>query len=256
VSALAGKRIVITRAAAQAAGLGRTLADLGAQPIYLPTVEIAPMDDYEALDRALRCLDKYQWLVFTSANAVAIFWERLGDGRLPSLKVAAIGPATAQALEKRSVRPALVPEEYVAEAVAAALGEVAGQWFLWPRAESAREGLADELGRRGAIVHEIPVYRTLPAAPAPAGLREVGRGVDAITFASASAARNFAALAAGGLAAAVDQAVMACIGPVTAQAAREAGLRVDVVAATYTTDGLVAALAEHFAAAGRDAEFS
>jgi uroporphyrinogen III methyltransferase/synthase len=248
--ALAGKRIVITRARAQAAGLGRKLADAGAQPIFLPAIEIAPMDDYEALDRALRCLANYQWLVFTSANGVEHFWAHLSDGRLPALKVAAIGPATARALEKRGVQPALVPDEYVAEAVAAGLGEVTGLWFLWPRAEAAREALADELGRRGAIVHEIPVYRTLPAAPDPAGLSELRRGVDAITFASASAARNFAALAADGAAAAVEKAAIACIGPVTARAAREAGLRVDVVAATYTTEGLVAALAEHFARNG------
>lgn len=241
-------------ARAQAAGLGRKLADRGAQPIYLPAIEIAPMDDYEALDRALRCLASYQWLVFTSANGVEYFWARLGDEHLSPLKVAAIGPATARALEQRGVQPALVPDEYVAEAQAAGLGEVARQWFLWPRAKAAREALADELGRRGAIVHEIPVYRTLPPVPDAAGLSEVRRGVDAITFASASAARNFAALAGDGPTAAVEGAAVACIGPVTAQAAREAGLRVDVVVATYTTDGLVAALAEHFARDGNKPE--
>jgi uroporphyrinogen-III synthase len=257
-SSLTGKRIVITRPKAQAAALADKLAALGAEPIIFPTIQIAPVDDYAPLDAALGQLGQYQWIVFTSANAVAIFWERLG-GHLPAtvpvaaaspiwpapLQFAAVGPATARALEKRGASAKFVPDEYVAEALAAGLGDVAGQRILLPHAELAREALAAELRRRGATVDEIAIYRTLPAAPDPAGLAELRRGVDAITFTSASAARNFA-LMAGGAAFAGSPAIVACIGPVTAAAARQSGLPVDVVAAEYTFDGLVAALAKHF----------
>lgn len=265
---LAGKRIVITRPRAQAAALADKLAALGAEPIIFPTIQIGPVDDYAPLDAAQRQLDQYRWIVFTSANAVAIFWERLG-GRLPrltpypspnareasgegglaaegaaSIRFAAVGPATARALEKRGYTAAFIPDEYVAEALAAGLGDVAGQRLLLPHAELAREVLADELRARGATVDEIAIYRTLPAAPDPRGLAELRRGVDAITFTSASAARNFALIAGGELLAG-SRAIVACIGPVTAAAAREAGLPVDVIAAEYTLDGIVSALAEH-----------
>jgi uroporphyrinogen-III synthase len=251
---LLGKRIVITRPRAQAAGLGEKLAALGAEPIYFPTIEIARLDDYSALDRAIRALDHYHWVIFTSVNGVAAFWERLaqvgGDGQVgahgrapqPGTRCAAIGPATARALEARGVRPELIPDEYVAEAILEKIGDVAGQWILLPRADLAREVLADELGRRGAVVHEIAAYRTLPAAPDPQGLAELRRGVDVLTFTSSSTARNFAALAA----CEARRALVACIGPITAHTARELGWPVHIVARKYTTDGLVAALVEHF----------
>jgi len=283
-SALAGKRILVTRPRAQAADLCDKLAALGAEPILFPTIEIAPMEDYSALDRAITALDwpegraRYQWVIFTSVNGVAAFWERLSVGaggstfahRAPAppaatahLQFAAIGPATARALEQRGVRVTFIPDEYVAEAIVEGLGDVNGQWILLPRADIAREALAVELSRRGAIVHEIAVYRTLPAAPDPQGLYELRRGVDAVMFTSSSTVRNFVALLSGG-AKYVDaanmrrlgrdgvpmpslgRAIIACIGPITAQTAREVGLPVDVVAQEYTLDGLVAALAGYF----------
>ena len=256
---LAGKRIAITRPMAQAAALADKLAALGAWPIIFPTIQIAPVDDYAPLDAALRQLDQYQWIVFTSANAVAIFWERLRrhlPARVPAaggftglvpaaLQFAAVGPATARALEKHGASAKIVPDEYVAEALAAGLGDVAGRRILLPHAELARDALADELRRRGATVDEIAIYRTLPAAPDPRSLAELKRGVDAITFTSASAARNFALVIAGETLAS-GPAIIACIGPVTAAAAKQAGWPAGVVAAEYTLDGLVAALAEHF----------
>ncbi len=257
---LAGKRIVITRPMAQAAALADKLAALGAEPIFFPTIQIAPADDYAPLDAALRQLDQYQWIVFTSANAVAIFWERLRrhlPARVPAaaggftglvpaaLQFAAVGPATARALEKHGALAKIVPDEYVAEALAAGLGDVAGQRFLLPHAELARDALADALRRGGATVDEIAIYRTLPAAPDPRGLAELKRGVDAITFTSASAACNFALVIAGETLLG-RPAIIACIGPVTAAAAKQAGWPARVVAAEYTLDGLVAALAEHF----------
>src|SRR3989304_4102581 len=182
----------------------------------------------------------------------------VGARRIPA-HLAAIGPATARALEGRGVRPNLIPDEYVAEAILDKIGEVSGRWILMPRADIAREALASELSRRGAVVHEIAAYRTLPAAPDPRGLNELRRGVDAITFTSSSTVRNFVALMSGGPryidAAAfrrmgrdgapmpsLNRAAIACIGPITAQTAREAGLPVDVMARreAYTMDGLVA----------------
>lgn len=265
---LAGKRVLVTRPRAQAAGLCDKLAAHGAEPILFPTIAIAPMDDYSALDQTIRNLNQYDWIIFTSVNGVAAFWKRLalvGAGLAPALKFAAIGPATAQALEKRGVPAALIPEEYVAEAIVAGIGNVEGKWILLPSAEIAREALADELGRRGALVHEIAVYRTLPVAPDPQGLAELRCGVDAITFTSSSTARNFVALLSGNpkhIDAAtirrmghdgvpmpsLGKAAIACIGPITAQTARDVGLPVDVMASreAYTMDGLVAALVEYF----------
>ena len=268
MTSLTGKRILVTRPRAQAADLCDKLASLGAEPILFPTIEIAPMDDYSALDQAIAALDKYQWIIFTSVNGVAAFWDRLtvvGASLVPALKIASIGPATAQALEKRGVRATFIPEEYVAEAILEGMGDVNGQWILLPRAEIAREALAEELRRRGAIVHEIAAYRTLPAAPDPHGLTELRRGVDVITFTSSSTVRNFVALLSGSTKyidaanyrrmghngipmPSLNRAIIACIGPITAQTAREAGLPVDVMARreAYTTDGLVAALVEYF----------
>jgi uroporphyrinogen-III synthase len=171
------------------------------------------------------------------------------------LRVAAIGPATASALQAHDVTITLIPDEYVAEAIIESIGPVQGQRILLPRADIAREALAVELQQRGAIVDEIAAYRTLPAQPDPDGLRELQRGVDVITFTSSSTVRNFIALV-GQESIPRDsiprdsippQAIVACIGPITANTARELGLRVDVTAAEYTMDGLVAALVQHFA---------
>ncbi|MGQ0604077.1 MAG: uroporphyrinogen-III synthase [Anaerolineales bacterium] len=264
---LAGKRLLITRPRAQAADLCDKLAALGAEPILFPTVEIAPLENYAALDLAIATLDSYHWLIFTSVNGVSAFWQRLDPERftLPaSLKIAAIGPATAHALETRGARAQLIPDEYVAEAILEKIGEVRGQRILLPRADIAREALAVELGKRGAVVHEVAAYHTRPAAPDPRGLAELRRGVDAVTFTSSSTVRNFVRLISGsdqyidpanirrmgrdGIPMpSLNRAVIACIGPVTAQTAREAGLPVDVMAQAYTMDGLVAALVDYFA---------
>ena len=268
MTSLTGKRILVTRPRAQAAGMCDKLAALGAEPILFPTIEIAPMDDYSALDQAIAALDKYQWIIFTSVNGVAAFWDRLtvvGASLVPALKIASIGPATAQALEKHGLRATFIPEEYVAEAIVEGIGDVRGKWILLPRAEIAREALAEELGRRGAVVHEIAAYRTLPAAPDPQGLTELRRSVDAITFTSSSTVRNFVLLLSGSTKyidaanyrrmghdgipmPSLNRAAIACIGPITAQTAREVGLPVDVMARreAYTMDGLVAALVEYF----------
>jgi uroporphyrinogen-III synthase len=259
---LAGKRILVTRARAQAADLCNKLAALGAEPIPFPTIEIAPLEDCAELDEAIRSLEKYRWIIFTSVNGVSAFWKRLelssrqsllfadphGEADGANLQIAAIGPATAKALSQRGAQAQFVPEHYVAERLLDGLSDVKGQWVLLPRADIAREALAVELANRGAVVHEIVAYRTLPATPDPLALAELQRGVDVITFTSSSTVRNFITLA-GPIANLSNRPAIACIGPITAQTTREVGLPVDVMATEYTMDGLVAALAAHFAPA-------
>ena len=245
---LAGKRVLVTRPRSQAAELCDKLAAQGAVPIVFPTIEIASLEDASQLDRAIRHLVQYHWIIFTSVNGVKAFWERLDPSGLTDPhglpKVAAIGPATARALQAHGVTATLIPDEYIAEAIVAGIGDVQGRRILLPRADIAREALAIELQKRGAIVDEIAAYRTLPAQPDPGGLIELQRGVDVITFTSSSTVRNFAALV--GRDDASPDTIIACIGPITANTARELGWRVDVLASEYTMDGLVAALIQYF----------
>lgn len=266
-SALAGRRILITRPRAQAAELSDLLLAHGAQPIVFPTIEIAPLLDPGRLDQAVYGLGAYDWVIFTSVNGVAAVWDRLAalgldSGAFGAVQVAAIGPATAQALAQRGVRAEFVPGEYVAEAIAAGIGAMQGQRVLLPRADIAREALASALRQRGATVDEVTAYRTLPAELDPQALAELRRGVAAITFTSSSTARNFVALLRGQgeaaspaaedapagerLLSALEPAIIACIGPITAQSVRELGLPVDVLARQYTIAGLVTALEEFF----------
>jgi len=236
-AALQGRRIVITRPAEKARRLADRLRSLGAVPIEFPTVRIEPAES-GPLDAALGALAHFDWIVFTSANGVeAVFARLAAAGKdahvLAARKVAAIGPVTAQALREKGVEPALVPGEYVAEAILDALGDVRGKRFLLPRADIARETLADGLRQRGAAVTEVAAYRTVGAGGPPPDLS----GADAVTFTSSSTVRHF--LASG---AAVGRAKVVCIGPVTAATARELGLTVAAMATEYTEDGLIQAL--------------
>ena len=227
---LAGRRIVITRPEADATRLSERLRALGAVPLVMPAIRIEFTDPPE-LDRALAKVAAYHWIVFTSRSGVEAVFRRTGSIAGP--KVAAIGPATAQALRARGVEPDLVPPEYVAEGVVEALGDVRGLTFLLPRADIAREALGEGLRRRGAVVDEVAAYRTREVSGARG---ELGR-VDAVTFTSSSTVRGF--LAGGPLPAG---AKVVCIGPITAQTAREHGLEVTAVAEHYTEDGLIGAL--------------
>jgi uroporphyrinogen III methyltransferase/synthase len=258
MTSLTGKRIVVTRPRVQAADLSDKLAALGAIPIRFPTIEIAPLQDYTALDQAIARLANYQWIIFTSVNGVSAFWQRLeaageNSNALDGIRVAAIGPATARALEKRGIAAQFIPDEYVAEAMVEGMGDVRGQGILLPRADIAREALVEGLRKRGAIVDEIAAYHTLIVdahGPEALNLRAMLQHgeIDAITFTSSSTARGFVQ--------AIDlrteiknpssKIVIACIGPITARTVRELGLPVDVMATEYTMDGLVAALVQHF----------
>jgi uroporphyrinogen III methyltransferase/synthase len=241
---LFGRRVVVTRAREQASDLRARLEGLGAQVLELPSIEVEPLL-FELPD-----LGAYTWAVFTSANGVAHFFDRglaargLDARALAGVKVAAIGPGTADALAARGIVPDLVPERFVAESLLEAFPPAApNDRVLLARAAVARDVLPAGLRERGYHTDVLAVYRTVPATARAEDLARVRAGdVDAITFTSSSTVTNFAdALAAGGGFTGGQPSVVS-IGPVTSQTARERGLRVDAEADPHTIDGLVDAL--------------
>lgn len=249
--ALFGKRIGITRPDRQAdAEIARALK-LGAQPILLPTIAIRPPDDWSAIDEALHDVDGYDWLVFTSANGVngllGRLWETGGDlRRLRSLKLAAIGPATAAALEQFHLRADLVPETYRAEALAEMLiPRVAGVNVLWARASRGRDVLPNELVKAGATVTELVVYQNVDVdALPPAVVEQLESGqVDWIGLSSPSIAAALKKLLSSAALEHVGKKIrLASISPVTSQAAQEVGLPIAAEAETYTWEGIFEAI--------------
>jgi uroporphyrinogen III methyltransferase/synthase len=255
-SPLAGKCVLITRPPAQAPDLAVLLEAEGARVITLSSISIEPVEDASALDAALHAVARYHWAIFTSVNGVRAVDERLADlglswSGLTGVRLAAIGPATAAALHAVGIAPEFVPGEYVAEAIAAGIGEVQGQRMLLLRADIAREALAVELRRKGAEVDEIAAYRTVVRPPdAEALARALAERPDVITFTSSSTVRGFvASLGQANPAEALRGVTVACIGPITAQTARQAGLTPQIVAETYTMSGLVQAIISFFAGA-------
>jgi uroporphyrinogen-III synthase len=260
-------KVLITRPRAQADEFAEKLRSAGFEPIYFPVIEIRPIENNVELDRALEKLSCYEWVVFTSVNAVEVVFDHLrpateshtslggwcrgshGEKEI-SLSLsdsvakthfAAIGPKTAEALQSRGITPDLVPEEYVPEAIMPALGDLLGKWILLPRADLARKALPEAIVNAGGITHEIAVYKTLPTQPDMEGLAALKSGVDVVTFTSPSTVQNFIAIAKQhGL----DPFHLpkdprfACIGPITEQAAREEGFANLVMAKEYTTEGL------------------
>jgi len=258
VGTLSGRRIVVTRAREQAADLVRALEDRGAEAIVAPMIRIEPLDDLASLRRALGSLDAYRWVVFTSQNAVQIVLDRLvAWGLTPqvfsSTSVAAIGSATADMLKQRGVVPALVPDEFVAEWLVEALdlhsdGSLPGSRVLIPSAEDARDVLVKGLQRLGAMVDNIPVYRTMPVQGDFRDLIDeiVSQRIDAVTFTSSSTVRAFVDLV-GPETATAGRFVSAAIGPITAKTARDAGLNDILIGMPHTILGLVDALVRRFA---------
>ena len=249
-ASLAGRRIVVTRPRA-GDPLRRLLAAEGAEIVEFPTIRIAPPRDYDRLDAALRRLAGYAWVVFTSRNGVAAVVGRLAAlGRpaaaLGRARLAAIGPGTGEALRGYGLTVEVSPAEFRAEALLAMLTreDLRGARVLIPRAAVARDVLPEGLRRAGAVVDVVPAYRTdVEHGQAPAAAAAVREGrIDAITFTSSSTVRHFVRLVGPDAPRALDGVLVACIGPVTAETAREAGLSVGVVAQHYTLAGLVDAL--------------
>ncbi|MCZ7544193.1 MAG: uroporphyrinogen-III synthase [Anaerolineae bacterium] len=253
ISPLAGKRVVVTRAPHQAGALADRLRARGATPLLYPCIDIAPPEDTGPLDSALRQAARggFDWLVLTSANAVMMLARRLeAQGISPTAlngaPVAAIGPATAEAARDwLGLAVSVMPETYIAEALAGALHLAPGARVLLPQSAIARPTLAEALTAPGADVTAVVAYRNVVGRGGVALPALLAAGeVDAVTFTSSSTAQNFLRRLAdeGGASPDLAGVCVACIGPVTAQTARALGLAVAVMPAEYTLEGLMAGL--------------
>jgi uroporphyrinogen-III synthase len=259
---LAGLRIVVGRARHQASALSAGLRELGATVLEIPFIEIRKPRSHQPLDSALKNLHDYNWLILTSVNGVDALWDRLHklgltNKRLKHLKVAAIGPATKKAIEKRGIRVNVVPEEYVAESVVESLRhQVAGKRVLLARARVARDVIPRELRKLGAHVDVAEAYETVIPQSSRVRLRAVlndaERRPHVITFTSSSTVRNFVALLGNSVwrgrprsrkASPLEGICLASIGPITSSTLRELGLPVDIEAKEYTIPGLIKVLA-------------
>jgi uroporphyrinogen III methyltransferase/synthase len=254
---LAGRVVVVTRPRAQAQAFASLLEEAGATVLLVPTIVIEPPASWEPLDRALDRIDDYQWAVFTSVNGVEMTRRRLeergrGAGVLRGRRLAAIGPATAGVLRDLGLEPEVVPEEYVAEGLAESLRGLIrpGERVLLARAADTRDVLVRELEAAGALVEEVPAYRTRPAHEDAEELRralDAGR-VDVVTFTSSSTVRHFTGLfPSGDLPRLLSGVAVACIGPVTRATAGEVGLEARIVPREYTIPALAHAISQHYA---------
>jgi uroporphyrinogen III methyltransferase / synthase len=258
---LFGKCVLVTRPKEQSAELLELLEGMGAEAIEAPTIKIVPPDDYGPLDQACARAATFDWIIFTSGNAVDAFIRRLLASpldlrELKGVKLCVVGAATAQRLAGYGLKPDLVPSEYRAEAVLSAIsasGDFTSLKVLLPRSDIGRELLADEFRKRGAEVTEAVAYRTIAAEPERDGDPDVfrlllDRRVDVVTFTSPSAVKNFVNVF--GPEPAVDllrHTLVASIGPVTAEAASQFGIQTAIMPAQYTVPALVDAIVEHVA---------
>jgi len=252
---LFGRRIVITRPRHQAEDFARLLEDDGAEVIPLPTIETVAAGSISQVDDAVKRAAEFDWLIFTSANGVRFFFERLqqigADVRVwHRARLAAIGPQTAREIERRCLRVELVPQDYRAEGVIAAFAAagIAGQRVLLPRAAGARAVLPEQLRALGATVDEIVTYESVHPRASIAEVIEmmVSGNIDAVTFTSSSTVHNFVASAGNDVAELAKQTAIACIGPVTAETARSYGMVVAIQPASYTVPAFAAALSQYF----------
>lgn len=241
-------RVLVTRTANQAAEFSQKLRAAGFTPVEFPAIQLEPLP-WEPLDAALAVLPGFNWLIFTSGNAVDFFLRRVDElnlalGNLP--RIAAVGSATARQLTERGIAIAYMPDDFVGTELVLGLGDLTGQKVLLPRAKIGRPEIADLLQEQGAILTEVALYDTVTAVPTPAAWTELSQGFAAITFTSPSSVRNFFKIVADNpdkLAVPLEKLVqhvpVICIGPVTAEAAAEAGLPEALVPDEYTIDGMV-----------------
>ena len=254
---LFGKRVVVTRAVHQAGSLASLLRDEGAQALLAPTIRIAPPTDPGPLRDAVTHLDCYDWLLFTSGNAVDTFFSALREARLDpralgTAKVCAIGVKTEAALAAHGIVADLVPEDARAEGVIAALGPELGERarVLMPRAEVARELLPASLRDAGAEVDVVSAYQNLPPeASEAARVRSLvdPAEADAVLFTSSSTVRNLCELLGEDAAATLNQLALFSIGPITTKTAAELGLRLAATSAESTIESLVETLRAYYA---------
>ncbi len=252
-SPLHGKRVLVTRSDDKANSLSQLLREEGYIVVEVPAIEIAPLDDFKALDSRLMRLGQYHWVVFGSARGVEAVMERIKVLGLDAsvfghVKVAAVGPSVAKALQQAGVAVDLMPATYHSWALVDAFASLAlrGRKVLVPSADIGGRTLGDGLTSLGAIVDRVAAYKTI----APQGSREkieeaFARGIDIVTFTSSSSVRNLLSLLDGRLEI-LSSAKVACIGPVTSNTALELGLRVDVTAKEHTLSGLVNSIKEYY----------
>ena len=247
---LSGMRIIVTRSADQALFLSEKLRNLGATTIEIPMIDIMPPSDTDSIDSSIRNLSKYDWVIFTSVHGVEFFLRRMAMLQVPAsclscIRIAAIGPATSAAVQSIGRSPDYVPSRFLSESIASGLGGLQGKRVLLPRADIASKKLPLLLREKGASVDEVVAYQTVvPRELKRDRLKSVlESGVDLVIFTSPSTVRNFAnALGHISVTKDLSNVWIACIGPVTAEAARQLGMDVDVVANPHTIDALVEAI--------------
>jgi uroporphyrinogen-III synthase len=260
-SPLSGVRVLVGRSRHQAGALSGELRKLGATVLEIPFIEIRKPQSFKPLDAALKNLARYDWLILTSANGVEAMWERMDELRLPktnlgSVRIAAIGPATKKAIEKRGVKVDVVPKEYIAEWVVRSLRRrVKGKRVLLVRAKVARDVIPRELRRAGANVDVVEAYETVvPEASRTrlqAALKNPRRRPHIVTFTSSSTVKNFVELlGTRGERTNVNGILTASIGSVTSSTLRGLGFSVDIAAKEFTIPGLVAAIVAGMRARG------
>jgi uroporphyrinogen III methyltransferase / synthase len=252
---LSGRCIVVTRPRDQAAEFIDRLTAAGAEVVPCPSIEIVPPASWAPLDDAIARIGQFDWVVFTSTNGVAVFCERLRAGGhdidvLRRARLAAVGPQTARALEARGLHVDVIPEEFRAEGVAEEMRRkgIAGARILLPRAAEAREILPAMLRDAGANVEEVASYDTVRPRTAPEEVRRLlteGK-VDLVTFTSSSTVRNFLSLLGEDAVALLRRTRIGCIGPITADTVRSAGLTVDLQPASYTVAAFTEEIVRYF----------
>jgi uroporphyrinogen III methyltransferase/synthase len=253
---LTGKKILITRAHEQSGDFAAQLKKLGAEVVEFPTIEIDPPTRWKEVDQAVDQLKSYDWIIFTSANGVRFFWQRLKERgkslRLPSfLKVCAIGPATASRLRSKGVSVSYVPRQFIAESILDGFKRqrMEGKRILLARAKKARDVLPKGLKKLGAEVDVVEVYRTVRPKGGSRRMKHLltEEKIDVITFTSSSTVNHFTdLLKKDDLKNLVKGLAIACIGPVTARTAKERGLRVRIQPKQYTIPALTRAIADYF----------
>lgn len=259
---LAGRKVVVTRATEQAGGFVRMLRSAGADVVEFPTIKIVPPASWDGVDAAIAGLSGFGYVLFTSANAVRYFMDRLAElghdpGELGGHGIIVVGPRTAAELNKYGLEPTVTPSEFKAEGVVEELAklDMRDARVLFPRAEVAREVLPESLEGMGAVVVVAVSYRTVAPDVAPDYVRGLfaDGGVSAITFTSSSTVENFVKVAGKGYRQLLEGVCVACIGPVTADTCRELGLSVAVMPKEYTVEALLRELTDYFGRRSTDA---
>ncbi|MEK6676284.1 MAG: uroporphyrinogen-III C-methyltransferase [Planctomycetota bacterium] len=247
---LFGKKIVVTRPLAASRSLCARLHSAGATAISCPTIRIAPPHQTDELDAAIHHLHEFDWVIFTSQNTVRFFWKRLTalnlDARiLAGCKVAAVGTSTARALSKNGIRADIVPPDFtgksLSEAISVTSTGIRNRRILYPKSNLTLETLGRSLREKGARVTEVVAYQTIPARPSATLCRTIQDGVDAVLFFSPSAVTGFVEAELD-----IGNAVVGCVGPTTAVAARKTGLNVSIIAQPHSAAGLYQALIQQF----------